>query len=224
MVGGGPTGVELAGAIAELARTGLSGDFRSIDPTTSRVVLVQSASRLLPSFPEDLSREAAAALRRLGVEVLLDERATMIDATGVTTNSGFIATRSVLWAAGVEASAAARWLGAKADRAGRIVVGPDLRVPGCADIFRDRRHLCVDSLGGPARARPGACGEAGRPLRRAGDPRRPARRPRACPLSSTGTKAVSPRSAARRRWPTSVESNSKARRPGGSGAQSTCCS
>ena len=135
VVGGGPTGVELAGAIAELARTGMSGDFRSIDPTASRVVLVQSAPRLLPSFPEELSKEAAAALRRLGVEVLLEERATMIDPSGVTTKSGFIPARSVLWAAGVEASAAARWLGAEADRAGRVVVGPDLRVPGHANIF-----------------------------------------------------------------------------------------
>ncbi len=135
VVGGGPTGVELAGAIAELARYGMTGDFRSIDPTRSRVVLVQSAPRLLPAFPEALSAEAAAALRRLGVEVLLEDKATMIDASGVTTQHGFIPTRSVLWAAGVEASPAARWLGAEADRAGRVVVGPDLRVPGCADVF-----------------------------------------------------------------------------------------
>ena len=135
VVGGGPTGVELAGAIAELARTGMTGDFRSVDPTASRVVLVQSAPRLLPAFPEELSIEAAAALRRLGVEVLLEDKATMIDAGGVTTQHGFIPARSVLWAAGVQASPAARWLGAEADRAGRVVVGPDLRVPGHVDVF-----------------------------------------------------------------------------------------
>ena len=135
VIGGGPTGVEIAGAIAELARFGMSGDFRSVDPTVSRIVLVQSASRLLPTFAEALSIEAAAALRRLGVEVLLEERATMIDPSGVTTKRGFIPARSVLWAAGVKASAAASWLDAEADVAGRVVVGTDLRVPGCANIF-----------------------------------------------------------------------------------------
>ena len=135
VVGGGPTGVELAGAIAELARTGLLGDFRSVDTSVSRIVLVQSAPRLLPTFPEDLSAKATRSLRRLGVEVLCDARATMIDAAGVTTNRGFIAARSVVWAAGVEASAAARWLGAEADRSGRVLVGPDLRVQGCANIY-----------------------------------------------------------------------------------------
>lgn len=178
VVGGGPTGVELAGAVAELARHGMAGDFRSIDPAASRVVLVQSAPRLLPTFPEPLSDEAAAALRRLGVEVLLGDRVEAIDAAGVTTRRGVIPARTVLWAAGVEASPAARWLGAEADRAGRVVVGPDLRVPGCADIFAIG-DTCASS-GWAGRPVPGlapAAQQAGRYVARAiradlrGDPR-----------------------------------------------------
>ena len=135
MVGGGPTGVELAGAIAELARFGMADEFRRIDPAAARVVLVQSAPRLLPTFSEASSREAAAALLRLGVEVLLGDKAEGIDADGVTTRTGRVPARTVLWAAGVAASPAARWLGAEADRAGRCIVGPDLRVAGCGDVF-----------------------------------------------------------------------------------------
>ena len=153
IVGGGPTGVELAGAIAELARFGMSGDFRTVDPTSARVVLVHSAPRLLPTFPEALSNEAAAALGRLGVEVLLGDKATMIDEAGVTTRHGFIPARTVLWAAGVEASPAARWLGVEADRAGRIIVGPTLRVDACPDVFAIG-DTCV-SLGWAGKPVPG---------------------------------------------------------------------
>jgi NADH dehydrogenase/putative oxidoreductase len=135
IVGGGPTGVELAGAIAELARHGLDQEFREIDPASAHVMLVQSGPRLLPAFPEALSDDAAAALRHLGVDVVLDSRVEAVSAAGVTVSGRIVAARTVLWAAGVMASPAAGWLGVKADRAGRVPVGPDLGVPGLDGVF-----------------------------------------------------------------------------------------
>lgn len=135
VVGGGPTGVELAGAIAELARFGMTGEFRRIDPARARVVLVQAGPRILPTFPETLSASTSAALAKLGVEVLTDSRVERIDATGVMVSGQRIAARTVLWAAGVVASPAARWLGAKQDAAGRLEVGADLSVPGFDNVF-----------------------------------------------------------------------------------------
>lgn len=135
VVGGGPTGVELAGAIAELARFGMTGEFRRIDPARARVVLVQAGTRILPTFPEVLSARTNAALAKLGVEVLTDSRVERIDATGVMVSGRCIASRTVLWAAGVVASPAARWLGAKQDAAGRLEVGADLLVPGFDNVF-----------------------------------------------------------------------------------------
>lgn len=135
IVGGGPTGVELAGAIAELARFGMERDFRHIDPAAARIILVQAGPRLLPTLPEALSRKAAAALQRLGVEVLTDSRVESIDAQGVCVNGQAISARTVMWAAGVVASPAARWLGAAADKAGRLKVAPDLSVPGLPEVF-----------------------------------------------------------------------------------------
>jgi NADH dehydrogenase/putative oxidoreductase len=135
IVGGGPTGVELAGAIAELARFGMEQEFRHFDPAQARVILVQAAPRLLPTFPEALSEQAQRALERLGVEVLVGSRVEKIDAAGVTVNGQRIPARTVLWAAGVVASPAARWLGAQADNAGRIKVGPDLSLPGLPQVF-----------------------------------------------------------------------------------------
>ncbi len=135
IVGGGPTGVELAGAIAELARHGLAEDFREIDPASARVMLVQSGPRLLPAFPEALSGDAARALQRLGVEVMLDSRVEAVGAEGVTVSGREVAARTVLWAAGVMASPAAAWLGVEPDRAGRVPVGPDLRVAGLGGVF-----------------------------------------------------------------------------------------
>jgi NADH dehydrogenase/putative oxidoreductase len=135
VVGGGPTGVELAGAIAELARFGMDKEFRHFDPAQARILLVQAGPRLLPAFPEPLTDEAKRALERLGVEVLLGSRVERIDAEGVTVNGQRIAARTVLWAAGVVASPAARWLGAAADSAGRITVAGDLSVPGMPDVF-----------------------------------------------------------------------------------------
>jgi len=135
VVGGGPTGVELAGAIAELARHGLAQEFRAIDPAMARIVLVQSGPRLLPTFPEALSREAEQALRHLGVDVQTDRRVEMVTPDGVTVSGCVVPARTVLWAAGVMASPAASWLGVEPDRAGRVPVGPDLSVPGCGGVF-----------------------------------------------------------------------------------------
>ncbi len=135
IVGGGPTGVELAGAIAELARHGLSGEFRAIDPASARVVLAQSGPRLLPSFSPSSSAAAEASLRRLGVEVLLDRKVERVDAAGVVIDGERLEAHTVLWAAGVMASPAAAWLGVAADRAGRVPVGPDLSVRGADGVF-----------------------------------------------------------------------------------------
>ena len=135
IVGGGPTGVELAGAIAELARHGMDKEFRTFDPADARVVLVQSAPRLLPAFPESLSAIAQRSLEAIGVEVSLGSRVEAIDAQGVAVSGKRIAARTVLWAAGVAAAPAAKWLGADADSAGRVKVGPDLAVPGLVNVY-----------------------------------------------------------------------------------------
>jgi len=135
IVGGGPTGVELAGAIAELARYGMDKEFRMFDPADSRVILVQSGPRLLPTFPESLAAIARRSLENLGVEVLLGSRVEDITADGVTVSGHQIPAKTVLWAAGVKASAAAQWLNAEADNAGRIKVTADLCVPGAVNIY-----------------------------------------------------------------------------------------
>ena len=135
IVGGGPTGVELAGAIVELARFGLAQEFRTFNPAHARIILVQAGARLLPSFPERLSAIAQGALENLGVEIRLNCRATHIDERGVEVDGERIEARTILWAAGVAASPAASWLNAPCDRAGRIVVGEDLRVPGTTNVF-----------------------------------------------------------------------------------------
>jgi NADH dehydrogenase len=135
VIGGGPTGVELAGTIAELARETLSGDFRRIDTREARVVLIEAGPRLLSAFREEDSRYAARALEHLGVEVRLGQAVTQCDAEGVRVGEQRLAAGTVLWAAGVAASAAARWLDVPADRAGRVLVEPDLTVPGHPEIF-----------------------------------------------------------------------------------------
>lgn len=136
IVGGGPTGVELAGALAELANHSLARDFRSIDPTGARVLLVEAGPRILGAFPEDLQVRAAESLRRLGVRVRTRTPVTAIDARGVTVADGErIEAATVLWAAGVAASPLGRAVGAEVDRAGRVKVRPDLTVPGCDDVY-----------------------------------------------------------------------------------------
>jgi NADH dehydrogenase len=135
IVGAGPTGVELAGAVVELAHTSLAEDFRTIRPDDVRVVLIEAGPRVLAAFASDLSTYAQRALEKLGVEVKLDAAVTEVDRDGVVAGGERIAARTVLWAAGVQASPAARWLDAPADRAGRIRVEPDLSVPGHPEIF-----------------------------------------------------------------------------------------
>jgi NADH dehydrogenase len=135
IVGGGPTGVEMAGAIAELARKALALDFREIDPTRTRVLLVESGPRLLPPFPEELSSYTESALRRLGVEVRLGHAVTHCGPAGVRLGAESIDAGTIIWAAGVRASPAAAWLGIPGDRAGRVPVASDLRVPGHENIF-----------------------------------------------------------------------------------------
>lgn len=135
LVGGGPTGVELAGAIAELARLGMDKDFRNFDPAEARVILVQSGPRVLPSFPETLSASAQRQLEGLGVEVRCNSRVEQIDEQGVIVSGERIAAGTVLWSAGVMASPAAKWLKPKADKAGRVEVGADFAVPGLPNVF-----------------------------------------------------------------------------------------
>lgn len=134
IVGGGATGVELAGIIAELSQR-LAPEFRSIDTRKARVMLVEAGPRLLPVFPEALSAYTAEALTGLGVEVRLGKAVTSCDATGVTIGEERIPAATIVWAAGVQASRAAAWLGAEADRAGRTLVGPDLALPDAPEIF-----------------------------------------------------------------------------------------
>jgi NADH:ubiquinone reductase (H+-translocating) len=135
IVGGGATGVEMSGAIAEVARRTLQHDFRRIDPRTSRIVLIEAGPRLLPTFPQALSDYAQGSLQAMGVEVEINRKVIGCDAQGVTLDGGHIEAATVVWAAGVVASPAARWINAAHDGAGRIKVSPDLSVPGHEEIF-----------------------------------------------------------------------------------------
>ncbi len=135
VIGGGATGVELAGTLAEIARHTLRGEFRRFDPSKARVVLVEGTDRLLPPYPADLSEKARLQLERLGVNVWLGKRVTGVDADGVMLGNENIASRTVLWAAGVASSPLGRSLGAPLDRAGRVQVEGDLSVPGHPEIF-----------------------------------------------------------------------------------------
>ena len=135
VVGGGPTGVELAGAIAEVAREALPRDFSHIDPRTARVVIIEAGGRLLAAFPERLAAYARRTLDRMGVEVLTDTAVTGCDERGVDLKSGRIDAGTVVWAAGVRGSDAAAWLGADHDRSGRVRVEGDLTAPGLPEVF-----------------------------------------------------------------------------------------
>jgi NADH dehydrogenase len=135
VVGGGATGVELTGAIAELAKRALASDFRVIDPRSARIVLVEARPRLLRQFDESLSRYAQRALEQLGAEVRLGTAVTGCDEAGISMGTERIESRSIMWSAGVEASPAGQWLGAECDRAGRVKVGSDLSLPGHPHIF-----------------------------------------------------------------------------------------
>jgi NADH dehydrogenase len=136
IVGGGPTGVELAGAIAEIARHSISRDFDVIDPRQATILLIDAGPRLLATYPESLSRHAQKDLERLGVDVRLNALVTGVDENGVTLKDGErIDAATILWAAGVQASPLGRALGTDVDRAGRVIVNPDLSVPGHPNVF-----------------------------------------------------------------------------------------
>jgi NADH dehydrogenase len=151
IVGGGATGVEMAGAIAEIARHTLARDFRNIDPRTARIVLVEAGPRILPALAENLANYAARTLTRMGVEIRTSTRVTNCDANGVDLAAGRLDAGTVIWAAGVKASPAAQWLGAESDRAGRVVVCPDLSLPGHNEVFVIGDAAAVhDKVGGMA--------------------------------------------------------------------------
>jgi len=135
VIGGGPTGVELAGALGEISRQTIARDFRLIDPTKARIILLEGGPRILPTFPESLSRSAEDALRRIGVEVRANASVTRVTADAVWLGGEQIPARTVLWAAGVAAAPLARTLGAPLDQAGRVLVEPDLSVPGHPEAF-----------------------------------------------------------------------------------------
>lgn len=152
VVGGGPTGVEMAGAVAELTRHALARDFRHIDPRSATVLLVEAGPRVLPTFPEELSDYALQKLKDLGVEVRLNQAVEAVDETGVRVAGRFIPAGTIVWGAGVKASPAGRWIGVETDRAGRIPVNPDLSVTGMEGV--------VYALGDTALA----MGDGGKPL------------------------------------------------------------
>ena len=150
IVGGGPTGVEMAGAVAELARHALARDFRRIDPRRARIVLIEAGPRILSAFPQSLSDYARTALERLGVTVILNEAAESIDARGVTTARQRIDAGTVIWGAGVQASPAGHWLGVGLDRAGRISIDADLSVKGIEGVYAlGDTALAMDAAGSP---------------------------------------------------------------------------
>ena len=148
IVGAGPTGVELAGTIAELAQDTLPPDFRNIDTHKARVVLIEAGPRVLAGFPDELSAYAQRSLESIRVEVVLGQAVTECSADGVVYGDQSLQARTLIWAAGVRASPAAEWLGAPADRAGRLQVLPDLTVPGHPDIFAVGDTVTIDGPDG----------------------------------------------------------------------------
>jgi NADH dehydrogenase len=150
VIGAGPTGVELAGSIAELGKVALAADFRNINPQAAQIMLVEAGPRILAGFPPSLSAIAHRSLERLGVEIRLDHAVTACDEDGIVLGDERIEARTVVWAAGVAASPAADWLGAEKDRAGRVLVRADLTLPGHDEIFvlGDTARI-ADHAGGP---------------------------------------------------------------------------
>jgi NADH dehydrogenase len=150
IIGGGPTGVELAGALAELSRTVLAQDFRNIDPASARVVLLDGGDRVLSTFSPELSAAAAAQLASLGVTVRSGLRVESVDADGVVAGGERIDAGTVLWAAGVAGSPLAQVLGVPLDRAGRVIIEPDCSLPGHREVFCiGDMALCLDAAGAP---------------------------------------------------------------------------
>lgn len=167
IVGGGPTGVELAGTLAEIARHTLRGEFRRVDPRQARVLLLEAGPRVLASFPESLSEKARAQLQKLGVEVRTGAPVAAIDDEGVQLGDTRIAARTVLWAAGVAASPLARDLGVPLDRAGRVLVESDLSVPGHPSIFVAGDLAAIQCDGKPVPGVAPAAKQMGRHVARA---------------------------------------------------------
>jgi NADH dehydrogenase len=149
LVGAGPTGVELAGAIAELRRFTLAADFRRVNPDSARIILVQSGPRILPTFHEKLAQAAHQRLEELGVEIRTGSRVTSVDAKGVVVNDERIFSRTVIWTAGVTPSPAGKWLGVPTDKSGRVMVQPDCSVPGNPEVFVIGDTASFDHRGKP---------------------------------------------------------------------------
>lgn len=168
IVGGGPTGVEMAGSVAELARYAVARDFRRIDPRSARVVLLEAGPRVLPAFPASLSDYAHKALERLGVTVLIGHKVERVEPGAIVANSQRIAASTIVWAAGVEASSAALWLRATRDRLGRLAVNADLSVVGLDGIYVvGDAAACHDRDGNPLPALAQVAAQQGRHLGKA---------------------------------------------------------
>jgi len=135
IVGAGPTGCEMAGALADMIRLTMGSDFRRFDPRTAKIILIDSASRVLPTFSPQLSEKVRAQLEKMGVEVQLGHVVEQVDAKGVVIAGERINSQNVIWAAGIKASPAGKWLGVETDRAGRVMVKPDLTITGYPEIF-----------------------------------------------------------------------------------------
>ncbi|MBZ5573407.1 MAG: NAD(P)/FAD-dependent oxidoreductase [Acidobacteriia bacterium] len=135
IVGGGPTGVELAGTLAEISRRVLADEFQSIDPKSTRIILLEGGPRILPAYPEDLSRSAEEQLQQLGVEVHTSAMVTAVEAAAVRIGQTRLPAAVILWAAGVAASPLGKKLGAPTDRVGRVLINPDLSIPGHPEVF-----------------------------------------------------------------------------------------
>jgi len=147
LVGGGTVGVEMASTLAEMSRMTLAHDFRHIDPASARICLYEAGPRILPTYPEHLALKAKKHLESLGVRVYTDARVTAVDAAGIVVGGQRVPAATVLWGAGVVASPAGRWLNAPTDKSGKIMVEPDLSVPGHPDVFAigDTAHLVAST-------------------------------------------------------------------------------
>jgi NADH dehydrogenase len=152
LVGAGTVGVEMAGTLAEMSRMALAHDFRHIDPASARICLYEAAPRVLPTYPEQLSKKALRHLESLGVRVYTNAPVTTVDVTGIVVGGQRVPAATVLWGAGVVASPAGKWLNAPTDKSGKIIVEPDLSVPGLRDVFviGDTAHIiaCTRNLVG----------------------------------------------------------------------------
>ena len=224
IVGGGPTGVEMAGAIAGSPRQALASDFRNIDPTEARILLIEAAPGVLGSFPEDLSAYAEKALARLGVTLLTGKPVEEVTEGGVRVGSEFIPTSTIIWAAGVAASPPGRWLGVATDPAGRVSVAPDLSVPRLENVYvLGDLALAKDERQAPSGLGPG-CTPAGTLSRQvAGRSHHSPRKPSAISLPQPG-QSGSGRPERRRRALGSLEAQRLRRLASlGSGARLFAC-